>query len=450
MSHKYDLLTVDTTHGGPLKHFPWYKERLKLKHLKTSKLCRTLDGAKWRFVATDIDDFRTGAPLKGASTVTKNQVDPVPIVEQRSVEYLSKKQSKKSPPRMILKNPGHRTLYSKKGPRQQIKKEHMNSVEDSLLRHPLLLYPHLEDAIPVDIIDDVADILDPEMNELLTNSESTCSTNNSQYVMPRSKYPLSQQILIHAPFSQEEDTTFKEEKIESGNIYRFPLVKTEAEKEMEQNLIASQQVISAKQQSRVKQVTRDLVQWAEQLGGSEESAYIDEQTIKSLFGSNYETKPILMAPIQVVDLTSMPPELRADTASSCTNKRKSPKVTSINYYGYQRMGPKATEKWPCLDVTIPHVMRTKYGAWYLPVDLWRQRASDEPLKDPDLEYSALEREQATQKREMDEKIGALHGARAFKEFVMGTSKQGNMPSFLKSVKLHTPPSQSRRNTLVIK
>ena len=55
-----------------------------------------------------------------------------------------------------------------------------------------------------------------------------------------------------------------------------------------------------------------------------------------------------MAPIQVVDLMSMPPELRADTASSYTNKHKSPKASSINYYGYQRMGPKATEKWPCL------------------------------------------------------------------------------------------------------
>lgn len=48
-------------------------------------------------------------------------------------------------------------------------------------------------------------------------------------------------------------------------MYRFPLIKTEAEKEQEMNLIASQQVVSAKQQSRVKQVTRDLVQWAEEL-----------------------------------------------------------------------------------------------------------------------------------------------------------------------------------------
>lgn len=48
-------------------------------------------------------------------------------------------------------------------------------------------------------------------------------------------------------------------------MYKFPLIKTEAEKEQEMNLIASQQVVSAKQQSRVRQVTHDLVQWAEQL-----------------------------------------------------------------------------------------------------------------------------------------------------------------------------------------
>ena len=141
-----------------------------MKHLKTSKLCRTLDGGKWRFVATGIDDFRSGAPLKDTSSVTKKKkVDPVPIVEHRSPEYLSKKQEKKSLPRMMLGNPGHRTIYAKydnheywnyrpnccclfrEGPRQQIKKEHMNSVEASLLRHPLALYPHLEDAIPVDV-----------------------------------------------------------------------------------------------------------------------------------------------------------------------------------------------------------------------------------------------------------------------------------------------------------
>ena len=48
-------------------------------------------------------------------------------------------------------------------------------------------------------------------------------------------------------------------------IYKFPLIKTDAEKEREMDLIASQQVISAKQQSKVKEVTRDLVEWGAQL-----------------------------------------------------------------------------------------------------------------------------------------------------------------------------------------
>lgn len=48
-------------------------------------------------------------------------------------------------------------------------------------------------------------------------------------------------------------------------IYKFPLLKTAAEMEREKDLLASQQVISVKQQSRVNKVTHDLVQWGAQL-----------------------------------------------------------------------------------------------------------------------------------------------------------------------------------------
>lgn len=48
-------------------------------------------------------------------------------------------------------------------------------------------------------------------------------------------------------------------------VYKFPLMKTNEEKEQEKDLIASRQVISAKQQSRVKEVTQDLVDWGAQL-----------------------------------------------------------------------------------------------------------------------------------------------------------------------------------------
>lgn len=68
----------------------------------------------------------------------------------------------------------------------------------------------------------------------------------------------------------------------------------------------------------------------------------------------------------------------------------------------------------------------------------------QPLKDPDLDGGALEREQAVRKLEMDEKISALHGAKLFKEFVGSINREGNMPSFLKNVMLHTPPPGQTR------
>ena len=50
-----------------------------------------------------------------------------------------------------------------------------------------------------------------------------------------------------------------------GLIYKFPLKKTAKEREEEEHQLLSEQVISATQQSRVNEVTRDLVQWGEQL-----------------------------------------------------------------------------------------------------------------------------------------------------------------------------------------
>jgi len=54
-------------------------------------------------------------------------------------------------------------------------------------------------------------------------------------------------------------------RTDKGLIYKFPLKKTAKEKEEEENQLLSEQVISATQQSRVNEVTRDLVQWGEQL-----------------------------------------------------------------------------------------------------------------------------------------------------------------------------------------
>lgn len=97
-----------------------YKERLNLKFLKTNHHTKQLDSSRWTFIADDIDDFRSGAPVKtkGSGMVTKATVNPVPLINTRSSVVL-KKTSSTTPSTSQLKkkpvndNPGHKTLYTK-------------------------------------------------------------------------------------------------------------------------------------------------------------------------------------------------------------------------------------------------------------------------------------------------------------------------------------------------
>jgi len=66
------------------------------------------------------------------------------------------------------------------------------------------------------------------------------------------------------------------------------------------------------EEEHIKNVTQLFCDWVASLGG--DSNNIDESTITSLFASGYETKPALSVPIHVVELASVPPELRTSAA----------------------------------------------------------------------------------------------------------------------------------------
>ena len=95
-----------------------YKERLKLKFLKTSKYSASLNGAKWRFVSTGTDDFRSGLPHTRTKMIKTKEFNPVPIIERQSPETVlkttrSRGSSTEATQGMLLNNPGLRTLYDK-------------------------------------------------------------------------------------------------------------------------------------------------------------------------------------------------------------------------------------------------------------------------------------------------------------------------------------------------
>ena len=97
-----------------------YKERLNLKFLKTNGPSGRLNGSRWTFVADDIDDFRSGVPvkMKGSGMVKKSTVNPVPLIDTRSSMALKKSPSTSQSTTQIKSrkksdNPGLKTLYTK-------------------------------------------------------------------------------------------------------------------------------------------------------------------------------------------------------------------------------------------------------------------------------------------------------------------------------------------------
>ena len=63
-----------------------------------------------------------------------------------------------------------------------------------------------------------------------------------------------------------------------------------------------------KQDNHIKKVTIEYCDWVKSLGGEHN---IDPTTLTSLFASGYDTKPPLSVPINIVELTNIPPELRS-------------------------------------------------------------------------------------------------------------------------------------------
>ena len=95
--------------------------------------------------------------------------------------------------------------------------------------------------------------------------------------------------LTHSATSHSDFFACSSGRTLQGMVYKFPLMKTNEEKEQEKDLIASRQVISAKQQSRVKEVTQDLVDWGAQL---------------VRFIENYVITVLLESPQKYVDFNS--------------------------------------------------------------------------------------------------------------------------------------------------
>lgn len=103
----------------------------------------------------------------------------------------------------------------------------------------------------------------------------------------------------------EEKKKGEEEKKEIKNNYKWLLKKEDAKaksKGPEPEKIKAKAI-----DAHIKKVTEEFCDWVKSLGGEHN---IDQLTLTTLFASGYDTKPPLSVPINIVELTNIPAELR--------------------------------------------------------------------------------------------------------------------------------------------
>ncbi|XP_064637625.1 protein FAM47E-like isoform X2 [Lineus longissimus] len=413
---KYDLALINTVNSKKIQHQPWFKERLKTRHIKSLKktdTSRMLIGKNWTFIKDGLDDFRDGLPPPmDHGIILAGQKGPSPNITGSNESVSSVKQ-----PVVRDRFNKHEICFSRCTPLQQQRRDHIDEIEYGLTQHPLALYPHLEECMPPEIFEDVVDILDPEMN--LADDEddedeySDISDTQQTTPLPHDTTDKSRDDASDTDIGDDPDAN-------QGvrNPYRWLPRKDEKDKKDKKREMLRRSS-SPSQDEHIKSVTKDFCDWVASLGG--ESNNIEESTITSLFASGYETKPALSVPIHVVELTNVPPELRmsATVPQQQTIHKNIP------------TDDKKKSEWTFSGEYEPSWVKFKYGAWYLPTKMWKKRDNEEPLQDPK-ELKDQEMSEAKKKSNgLDAELAPMHGAKSFMEFI--DKKATRRPEFLDRV-----------------
>uniref|UniRef100_H2ZJI7 Protein FAM47E n=1 Tax=Ciona savignyi TaxID=51511 RepID=H2ZJI7_CIOSA len=425
--NKYDLLLVPSSSDKTIRQQPWYKERLRTKYIKQrpkKEGSENLVGRNWILLRPGIDDFRDGKPPEFEGKFFAEGSKGIEPVINRSKDTLSSRlrrsNVKGGRPRPSLTK--SQACLDKSLPLQQKRRDHINEVEYGLTQHPLALYPHLEEGMSPELFEEIVDLLDPAMNpdvdseyedEFMEEGRKTPTSTAASFA--KSNIPEES----GKPESLESFARSLNEDSKARNPYKWILKKDTLQKDEKKGI--KKRATSPSQDEHIKKVTKEFCDWVTDLGG--ESNNVEESTIMSLFASGYETKPALSVPIHVVELSSVPSELRVAAGMSPRNsaKKSHPSSATSSDAVMNQAPPEYQPSW----------VKIKYGAWYLEPETWKVRLENELLEDPE-EVAKREMSESKQKStEMDQQLAPLHGARAFRLFLEKNSRR--KPEFMNKV-----------------
>nr|XP_036859195.1 protein FAM47E isoform X2 [Manis javanica] len=396
-------------------HFQWHKENLPSKGFTkpTPRLAlpTSLDGQMRVFMRKGLDDFGSGS---------------LPRVCHGAPQPAPKKRQNKLPVEVALP--------AKLLAARQAWRAFLEDVEAQLAPHPLALYPHLEEDMPVELLLKVLEVLDPDRK--LEDSWAYC-----QGIRKRTKEPTQ---LLKKCSTQVSLGLSKKSPVSHPGQWLY-----EEKKPVETHLLHE----GGPYHENVHKVVRDFCNWATTFG----SSHIDEEFILKQFDIDYQSKPSCdvfhpIRPSQVplelkkrVELNKLQ-KLEFSQKLDSEKKLQKPQTLRPAALLFGVLSFPMTSPWltivslpevpllPCLPAHSflwtqnpckPKYVKMRYGAWYLKTDLWKKQRVDEPLVDPKISCKAQD-ENCKNQLQGQELLADLHGIAAFKDFIL--SRGYRMPS----------------------
>nr|XP_008955939.2 protein FAM47E isoform X3 [Pan paniscus] len=285
------------------------RSRCFTKHKNGLKFPTSLHSRQLVFPRKGLDDFRKGCP-PCTGLVTQVPVESfLPQIYHRAPQLAPKKRQIK-----LLKEAD---LLSKLSPAQQARKAFLEDVEAHLTPHPLALYPNLEEAMPIQLLSKVLEVLDPDQK--LEDTWAYCQDTRK---------------------GMKEPTKLL--KKHSTQVYLGPSRKTSVsntgqwlyeEKPHKVDLLHENGPRPGLHENVCKAVS-DFCKWVTTFGISD----IDEEFILKQFDIDYETKPSHDV-LHTMKLNQVPLELKRSVGLS---KLQEPEL--FQKLGYERKLQKPQEE----------------------------------------------------------------------------------------------------------
>nr|KAF6492490.1 hypothetical protein HJG59_009682 [Molossus molossus] len=455
---------------------PWFKDRDRLPshYLAKSKnrflKCPTsLDSRRWIFLKEGLDDFRTGCPSCENIITRGHRESFLPTIAHRIP---------RPPPKRGQNNlPKGADLCSKLSLAQQARKAFVESIEASLIKHPLARYPNLEKSLPADLLLKVLQVLDPDRKledtwaYCLSVIEGKQSINLYEKHLEEINLELSDEDDLESPREVDLEPPGEvdleppgEVDLESpgevdlelpGEVDLEPPGEVDLEPPGEVDLELPGEVdleppgevdLESSKDSLLEYITKLLPETKKPQKSSSTSfpkgpsfyqrtpsevhkfckwindtfgdLGIDEEYIVKQFEIDHECTPTYNT-VKIKKVSQIPLEIKYSKQLDKIKERK----FSLQEESWERKLRKRQDPYK------PKRVKIRYGAWYLKPSTWKKLINDEPLIDPKV---LREQEYQNYKRYLEPGIiDELYGPIAFKDFII--SKGYRMPGVLKKL-----------------